>query len=427
MVSNNLFRQIVRYSIIKMKNYFLLIFVVFALSSCTHPDSLPDDYNSSITIEPAFYLQYATQEFSYHTSDDDSKTVSQGQKYDAFSHLMIYNGYLYAYPYTTMYRINPENGNITTVCTDPLCTHSNIECPFFDVDFSSFQIVDNAVYFVGNNTTRNPGKAGFTYYLYDIAAGTSETVNAPHSEDTLRINNPVITDDGWFYYYDCLYDDDKKDYQYFIRKYSLKTGEDKIVLEPDDFSTTLIDEIDGELYYLDGIGLGTFDPETGEKTQLYDGFAGNAGYDDEYFYFRDRDNCLYRLPIGSAEAERLTDFGVEQYYITDKYLYYKKQETNIIGYYEDGTPADIGSQQIWRMNKDGTSPELVWEFTGALSCMNVDNFAVLGDYIYSKFYYWDDAQKHYIESQNAGDNGGNIYLMRVDIENQELYFFNLTE
>ena len=79
------------------------------------------------------------------------------------------------------------------------------------------------------------------------------------------------------------------------------------------------------------------------------------------------------------------------------------------------------------MNKDGTSPELVWEFTGALSCMNVDNFAVLGDYIYSKFYYWDDAQKHYIESQNAGDNGGNIYLMRVDIENQELYFFNLTE
>ena len=243
----------------------------------------------------------------------------------------------------------------------------------------------------------------------------------------MRINSILVTENKNQYFYDYQYDEINNEYHYYICKYDSSTGKTSIIDEPADTSLVFIDEIDGNIYFQGSTGIGIYDEATNEKELLYQGYAGNVSYDEQFFYFRDDEQYLHRIRIGETQAQKISDLPIRYYCITDNYIYYKTYETNIIGQYNDGSNADMESQKIYRMNKDGSHVQLIWEFQGESSLLNCDYFFVIGNYIYSNFLYWNESEKRFIESQNAGDNGGNIYLMRVDIENQELYFFNLTE
>jgi hypothetical protein len=242
----------------------------------------------------------------------------------------------------------------------------------------------------------------------------------------MKVGEVLVSNDGIQYYYDVQYNAEKDEYRYLICRYDPNTKKTDVLAELKDPTMVLIDKIDGNLYYIDGIGLGVFDEETGDTVQQYQGYAGNVSHDAEYFYFRDQENLLYRLPIGGSVAEPLTDFPVRYYYLTDRYIYYKIVETVIVGQYANGADADIGSQKIYRMNKDGSGNELVWAFTDGLARMNCDYFVVEGSYLYSKFFWWDEERQYFLESQNSGDNGGHCYLIRIDLNRQNVHFIDMT-
>ena len=412
-----------------VKRIVLIIALVLTLPlhSCSNkPGNIPDDLPQTEEIyDMNWFLKY-NSEFSYIEGTDNVTAIKQGLHSDVFSNIRIYDGYLYVnFQGDTMRRLNPSTGNITAVCQKPTCFHNTKDCPFYALNPSEFKIFKNKIYFSANKERRGESGTGWGYYVYDLENDSISRSTAKRSDSTMFVGEVLLTSDGYQYYYDLQYDEVKDQYHYYICRYSLDSGKTDVLAEPEDGNTVLVDKIDGVLYYLDGIGFGIYHENTGEKEQTYKGYVENAGHDGEYFYFRDEKEYLYRMPIGSSTAEQLTDFPVRYYYLTDQYIYYRIREKVIIGKYEDGSDADIESQKVFRMNKDGTGQEVVWEFKDELNNMNCDYFVVLGNYLYSKFYYWDDSIKNFVEYQNIDENG-NAYLLRIDLINKKTFFIDIT-
>ena len=414
----------------------IIIFILFtccilSFLSCSPPSSLPLDLSKSENDIDPFFIQQFPIVFSY--SDEISNVtkepmnIKQGQQVELFSNIQIYSNLLYVYlTGSSMLRFNPMTGNVTSVCQSPLCSHNSQACPFIGLDAPSFRIFDNKIYFSAIKKMRSDRGNGYGYYVYDIENMSISISPAHHSESALRMGEVLITSDGQQYYYDCIYKPESDSYIYNICKYDPSTNKTIILGEPQDANTVLIDKIDTVLYYLDGIGLGIYDESNGTKKELYHGFAGNVGHDDTYFYFRNEDDFLYRLPIGGNVAEKLTDFPVRYYYITEDYIYYKIDESVALTYSPTNKSFDIGSQTIYRMSKDGDFQEAIFKFDNQLSTMNCDYFVVLGNYIYSKFYYWDGPTDTVVESHNRSLLNGNSYLIRIDLTTKEVYFINMT-
>lgn len=409
----------------------LFAFCVFFFISCSPPSSLPQDFTSSNIDASPFFVQLFPSVFSYSeeiaNTYKEPSNIKQGQQIELFSNIQIHDDLLYIYlTGSSMQRFNPVTGNVTSVCQSPTCSHNSQACPFIGLDASSFRIFDNKIYFSAIKNMRSDRGNGFGYYVYDIENMSISISPAHHSESTLRMGEVLITSDGQQYYYDCIYEPESDSYIYNICKYDPSTNATTILGEPKDANTVLIDKIDDVLYYLDGIGLGIYDESNSTKTELYHGFAGNVGHDDTYFYFRDKDDFLYRLPIGGDDAEKLTDFPVRYYYITEEYIYYKIEESVILTSSLTDKEFDIGSQTIFRMTKDGKSREVIFKFDDKLSTMNCDYFVVFGNYIYSKFYYWDAQTGTVIESHKKSLLNGNAYLIRIDLTTKEVYFIDMT-
>ncbi len=399
-------------------------------TSCSPPSGLPQELIGDNSEQVPFFIEQFPLVFSYSepaNATEDPANIKQGQQIELFSNIQIYDNLLYVYlTGSSMLRFNPTTGNVTYVCQSPTCSHKTQACPFIGLDSSSFRIYDNKIYFSAIKNMRSDRGDGFGYYIYDLENMSVAVSPAKHSESTLRMGEVLITSDGQQYYYDCIYQPECDSYAYNICKYDPSTGATTTLGEPEDANTVLIDKIDGVLYYLDGIGLGIYNEADGTKTELYHGFAGNVGHDDTYFYFRDNNNLLYRIPIGESKAEQLTDFPVRYYYITDKYIYFKIEESVILSSSLTDKTYDIGSQTIYRMAKDGSGKETVFEFNDRLAAMNCDYFVVLENYIYSKFYYWDVQTGNVIESNTKSQLGGNAYLIRIDLTTKDVYFIDMT-
>ena len=78
------------------------------------------------------------------------------------------------------------------------------------------------------------------------------------------------------------------------------------------------------------------------------------------------------------------------------------------------------------MSKNGNFQEAIFKFDNQLSTMNCDYFVVLGNYIYSKFYYWDGPTDTVVESHKKSLLNGNAYLIRIDLTTKDVYFINMT-
>lgn len=409
----------------------LLICCILLGASCAPPSLLPRSLSGSDTDADPFFIQHTASAFSYKDESADIRekatNIKQGQQVELFSSIQIFDGLLYVYlTGSSMLRVNPSTGNVTSVCQSPLCSHNTRACPFIGLSASSFRIFDHKIYFSAVKNMRSDHGDGYGYYVYDMEDMSISVSPAHHSESTLRMGEILITSDGQQYYYDCIYIPKSDSYIYNICKYDPSTNKTTILGEPEDAKTVLIDKIDDVLYYLDGIGLGIYEESDGTKKELYHGYAGNAGHDDTYFYFRDNDSYLYRLPIGTSSAEKLTDFPVRYYYITADSIYYKLAESVVLKSAQSDKEFDIGSQTIYRMSKDGALHEAVFQFDGPLSTMNCDYFVVLGNYIYSNFYYWDDPSGTVVESHNKSPINGKTYLIRIDVTTKEVYFMDMT-
>lgn len=405
----------------------MIFLIILNICSCEkNIDDLPDELSIKDNLESPYYLKY-NPKFSYSSGNDNNNSVKQGQRSELFSNIRIYNEYLYVYsPSYTVCRYNPETGNVVAVCQKPNCFHNSKSCPFAGMEASEFYILNNSIYFTALKSLRLEGGDGYGYYLYNMEEDTISRSKAKRSESTIRLNGVFVDSDGNQYYYDPQYDEKTYKYFYNLCKYSPSNELTEVLqtFQENDIIPMFIDKIKGRLYYLDGIGIGIYHEDTNEREEIYSGYAIDVSHDNEFFYFLDYNSQLYRIPIddGSA-AEKLTDFSVCYYYLTDNYIYYKIEESVIVGSYENGDDADIESQKIYRMRKDGSEKELVWEFNNELSLMNCNYFIVDGNYLYAFFFYWDDMGQIFIDSTK--DIDGKSYIIRIDLNAKEYYFIDL--
>ena len=204
--------------------------------------------------------------------------------------------------------------------------------------------------------------------------------------------------------------------------------------KPDSSAMIFLDEIDGQIYYVEGNEIGVFDGVTGEKTSIYkstDGLnIGDISNDGEYFYFmKYKGNFdsgdLYKMKIGSDKAEFLGESGVEYIYLTDEYIYFR--------YYaaprkdKDDYDVYFGSPQIWRMKKDGTGKEVAFEFKEDFADVNFMKFMVFGNYIYGFYQYFNEDQSCGQSNNKNEADGYSARIMRADITNGEVCFLDIID
>ena len=113
-----------------MKRFIALLICaafIFVISSCEKPLYI-DSSNTDMTA-PDDYSEF---EFTYF----DDQTIANNVV-SSLQKIKIVDGYLYFFPGlpnagindgTTLMKYNCETNNLTTVCSDPLCSHNTPDC-----------------------------------------------------------------------------------------------------------------------------------------------------------------------------------------------------------------------------------------------------------------------------------------------------------
>ncbi len=385
----------------------------------------------------------ATGEYTYTESDDG---VLPYNPLNGSEYLQFRDGFLYFFStaggssgISTLMRLNVKTGNITSVCTDPLCQHDNADCPFYGVN--NFWIVtpDSNIRYFRNYIESIKDANGFTA---DTVINVSFYTYDTHTS-RITVNEEFVPSEGWdggneFYsgdyrfYQAQLYDEETDSYNYANMRMDMTTNKKTVITENTDRMLFIINE---RLYLTDSAVIYSVDFNGGDRIDCVSGrFAGQQILTDSKSIYYTADGELYRMLLSSGKEEPLGVYPNEfyYYYLTGNYIYYISGEKVVLGKAKiSGYASDIVTLEggeFWRCAYDGSNNELVYKFEGDTVGLRPIWAAVAGNYIYCMYTWWTDADGDgvYID----GDNGysfpanGNTActIMRIDVTTGEVYF-----
>ncbi|MBO5274617.1 MAG: hypothetical protein J6I45_08400 [Clostridia bacterium] len=401
----------------KRMRYYLNIFILIIVVLCSCDQNVINDINKNDLINENFDQKTAFE----FTPSDDRAAEAQNVVTRNFGSVRYHDGYVYIFSSGQAFRFNPETGNITNLCSDPICLHETDECPFYGIRTNQqIHINDGKIYFLSQRYHRSEeGNRIFEYYRmqYDINLQTAKVLEVYPFSGSWTGSDYYSNE--WRYYIKIDTTEEKETYENLLRRENLNTGKTEILMNLGDINYTLVYVNEERIYLHDGVNLFYYIlDDLNNKCIISDKCKGYIACDGEWFYHTliDGDKTsLVKYDMEGGNRVTLAE-NISRSYSTEQYIYYMPDVMYTIG--EDITNY---KSDIYRVPKNGGTAELVYTFPEDM----IDRYVILyfivdGNYLYANYGVYTSESDNWYESINADPYD----VMRINLSTGDIYYIS---
>ena len=379
-----------------------------------------------------------SEDVSFHYTPREGGEPYSGNMKSISVPIQYHDGYLYLElggGVNMLVRYNCETGNVTAVCPDPICEHTNADCPLFDMRPGNCYVIgeDGNIYF--DSLTWIDSQPNYALLQFDAQSGKTQ-VMADYG-DTFARSNEFFTEDYCFTL-GGYWDEARENYTNCVMRYDLNTLVGKPLFEIDqemaeDYSYTynILFIVGDRLYLSDQTCVFSVNFDGGDRKVHFEG-RGNwlSRTDGTYMYYCNTEGELCRRTLTDGTEEHLGVYP-SSFLLTDDYICYRTGESVTLGkaiirgYASDTVTLEAGEIRV--CNLDGTNDRLVYRFEGDTAGIRPVHGIAAGNYYYCTYLWWDDPDGDGIYRDGANKyswatNGKtDCDLLRIDLTTGELY------
>ncbi len=420
-----------------MRKFILPLLLCILLTSC----------GSELHYLPDETAETADTGYTYTHSDD--RPVSGGPTESMPWYLQYADGYLYIHGTDgigipaadntglvyTLKRINPETGNVTDVCPDPLCAHNTTDCPFYGLDSLPVGFADGKIFYRRSWITGVDGEANIVNFytadvVYDTVSGKlTELVNL----DGVRggIVSELYTDTHRYWYVWQWDKDDPDTGAYYLTRVAYDSLKTETLAEISFDEARFVGWADDTLYFTDGRVLYATNKQFANRRDIAEANLryGSCFFGEDSVYYIDDDDCVFRIALSTGET---TDLGIRAgtLAVTENYLYYTSPEEVVLGkariHGYTASEVIVTGEHIYRCARDGSGSEKIFTFDGDLSTTRLLGFETVGNYIWATYLRWDDPDGDGVFTDGAQyESGSDGRILRIDVTTGETMVLSL--
>lgn len=364
-------------------------------------------------------------EFSYTASPDQTENVINFRNGWQTS-MYTAHGKLYFSRTDMPVQYDAATNRQTTLCTDPLCTHYTAECPFAYANIDDgFYVVDDKVLYYGYDAKNRQHNVK----LYSMTDRTTKVLRVREGN---QYAPAMIALKDSYYFIDMVYDKDSESYSYSLCRQMYESGDIEVLRTDTDYNVTLMGADEDVVYLYDDIECALIAYASDGKTELYRTSVESGQmsiHKDGYLIIRTADGELIRMNLDGSNRQSLGITGVDYFYLTDSYIYYRTVQDKIDGVeYYDGEyiDASVDLQAVYRTDHEGNSKELVWENRDETSILELEDFIVSGNYLYANFTHCSvDGDQLTFTFNSQGSMPYSYTYSRIDCSVGEIYYIKV--
>jgi len=174
--------------------------------------------------------------------------------------------YLYAKINSVLYRINVDSASVSPVCPDPLCGHSDPDCPFFDTE--EITMSGKYLYYLKNSSR--------DLCRFDLISGKQSML---YTADGGSIKNLFVSADHAFFNIVRIDSDFKMEYE--IARYDLKSGKTAVLsADPLSYQVQAICLENGRIFWHGENGYYSTDTDYRDRINDDRAYSENLSYDN---------------------------------------------------------------------------------------------------------------------------------------------------
>ncbi|MBR5366390.1 MAG: hypothetical protein IK132_09140 [Clostridia bacterium] len=425
-----------------MKKLVLISVAALLLFSCaktqTEPSLSPDPVREGWTYAPPETGMYEGR--ARHIGGDQ---------------LTVEDGYLYfdggeGDGYVVPMRLNLETGNVTALCTDPVCAHNSVECPLYGTRHfipvrigETTQVLALRLYSYPEQTLS--GEEWTTVWdlvCYDPVSGKRTVLET--FEGNMGLFPEVYF--GPYRFYISQITDEEGNWVGGLTRMDVTTGKTELLFEG--FYMPLLEK-DGRVWVSDGVGFFSFEALSASPV-LREEFGGTSDMlpdqtlcstDGANLYVTQNQSDTVRvIPLDGGEERVISVSFAESYkriIPADGWLCYFSGENTVLGearirgYASD--KLELYGEEFRRCRPDGTEDQCIFRFEGEWASFRPHNIVTDGRYLYCTYSWWEDPDGDCIYRDDAQRsslpvNGhDNCSLLRIDCETGEAEIITIRE
>ncbi len=416
----------------------MIMVVCVLLTSCS-------DNISTVKVERYRGL-ISDAEWTYVESDDVplNDFVSSGEWYQYYDGcLYFFNGNTDAFmnANTTLMRLNLKTGNMTTVCSDPLCTHKTQTCPFAGMISCLYIDGANLVYirqmYIDKGNQEGNHIRQFCSYNLETMKLTVYKQEDVLSGITYGQLLKILCYDGYYYYQDYVYNPDNEEYKWMIQKVNIETGEVVTLIDETDddaIQDGFLFILDGRIYFRNAESIFSTDTELKDKQVHIEGRFPSSSIltDGKYIFYAvteadGHSEKIYRMDL---DGSNLIDLGIcatSSWFLTTNYIYWSNPDYFEINYANKSGSSQFFSDAMYRCDHDGNNVETVYiseqkKDENSNRYMQIMRSFAVGNYLFASYSVVNDENGNNLiddgEEYSSWDTYLGFNIMRVDIANQ---------
>ncbi len=420
-----------------------LLFLPSCTKTQTQPEPSPDPVREGWTYAPPETGMYGGR----------ARLIAGDQ-------LTVEDGYLHfdggvGDGYVVPMRMNLETGNVTALCTDPVCAHNTVECPLYGMrHFIPVRIGEKtqilALRFYPYPEQTLSGEEWTTVWdlvRYDPMSGEKTVLET--YEGHMGFTPEVYL--GTYRFYISQVYDEEDNWIGGLTRMDITTGKTELLFEG--FYMPLLEK-DGRVWVSDGVGIFSFEAQSPSPFLREEFSSPSAMLPDQTMCSTDGTNLYVTqnqsdtvrvFPLDGGE-ERVISGSVGGSYARGGpgggWLYYFSGENTVLGdarirgYASDKVELHGEEFRRCRPNPsapDGTEDELVFRFEGEWASFRPSHTVSDGRYLYCFYSWWEDpdgdgvyrdGDNRYSFPVNGHDN---CSLLRIDCETGEAEIITIRE
>jgi len=413
-----------------------------------------------LSCEDAHYIELETTEvkiaetnmFEYTLSDDRPVEFNAIR---GSENIKYYNSFLYfKKPNPTilkpvLLRYNLKTGNLTYVCSDPLCSHDTPDCPLYGI-IASYYIYDNKIFFRQSYTYHHLKPNGTSDYIekymgfssYDLSNAkltVYEQQSIINPTTSINLNEYAIQlyAGKYRYYYDYIYNDKLEKHVYSICRMNLDTKEIVVFDSESNTSSNLnvafLFCLDNRIYFSDLKSVYSTDYDLKDKKTVAEGkFPDQMLTDGSRIFWEEKiedgSRSLYSMNIDGSGQTAL-NVNTWAWKLTSNYIYYIINDKITVGKLQSNSISSsdlvLTGSELRRCKHDGSGDELVWKFEGEYANMRFIEWYAVGNYIYASYTNWTDSDGDSIFTDSdryQSIDAKNYNIMRINISDGDVQY-----
>lgn len=340
---------------------------------------------------------------SHETLEDSTVVISDCED-------IVRSGNYVYYNYNgVVSRYNLYNGEFSSACMSPICSHYYIDqCPMWDVEYFAF-VANHSLYYTRFNMLTDNYRSIMSYNLLD---GTTKVLKQYSKEES---DAALPKTDGTYIYYSCkkLIENGSaetpENYQLYLFRQSLEGGEEQLLFAMEE-TDRLIFVTDNrflflrnscEIYMTDTTGnqltllFSREECKSITKLQLLDnrlyflatdGYYEVAAHGGKVFF-----QNLLCLDLESGETVKVLDDYVVHYTIDDEQIYYLLYDLKTLPLSNSKDPGVYVPDYTWR-SCDINGDHIKALFTHD-NILYTDSCRVIDGMLYSTIKYYDEKKE----------------------------------